>query len=463
MSRSIDTSASQEHGDKGFLRKLVLATAMGEGLDGFDLGIISIALPLLKDEIGIGDNTPGGTIWQGLILASSLIGIFAGAPLGGWVADKFGRKTVFLVDIVLFVVLGAAQAFVQEPVTLFLIRLLLGVAVGAEYSIGSSMLSEFIPANGRGRRVSYMLMFWYGGYLLAVVLAYIMSDSGVGWRWILATSTVPAIVVLVLRVGIPESPRWLMMKDRVSDAREIIDRYLGGEEHMKEADYDNDKATNPSWTALFAKGLRSRTIFVSIFYICVVTPYFAIFNDGPTVFKELGVPSEVSNIGSNLVAFLGALVGMASIEYLGRRRQLIGPFWTSALMLTIVGVISIVIGQDLSGGAAVLVIVCIGLFAFFNALMGNLTAVYPVEVFPTDVRAMGVGVVNSASRIGAAGGTFLFPLGTQTIGIGWCLIIGAVLCVIGAVVSQLYAPETTGKSLSSTGSFAPIGPEVAPA
>jgi MFS transporter, putative metabolite transport protein len=451
-------SAAEEHGDQGFLRRLVLATACGEGLDGFDLGVLSVALPMLTPELGIQSGTADGAIWQGLILASSLVGIFFGAPIGGWVADKFGRKTVFFIDIILFVILGVVQAFVGEAWQLFVIRLLLGIAIGAEYSIGSSMLSEFIPAHGRGRRMSYMLMFWYGGYVLAVVLAYVMEDAGLSWRWILATSAVPALIVLGLRIGLPESPRWLMMKDRVTEARVIIDRYLGGEAHMKEADYDNDKSKNSGgWRDLFSPGLRSRTIFVSVFYICFVTPYFAIFNYAPTIFGTLGIAEKTSTISSNLLAFIGAIAGMLTIEWLGRRKQVIGPFWICALTLGIVGVVALIAGSTVSSGTAVVIVVCVAIFAFFNALMGNLSAVYPVEVFPTDLRATGVGVVNAFSRIGAAAGTFLLPLGVESIGIGWCMLIGAAMCVVGAVVSQVMAPETTGKSLTDTGNFVPVG------
>jgi putative MFS transporter len=102
-------------------------------------------------------------------------------------------------------------------------------------------------------------------------------------------------------------------------------------------------------------------------------------------------------------------------------------------------------------------------FAFFNALTGNLTAVYPIEVFPTDIRATGVGIANAFSRVGAATGTFLLPVGIESIGLPWCMVVGAAMCVIGAVVSQLLAPETTGKSLSHTVLVAPLAPRVAPA
>jgi putative MFS transporter len=324
------------------------------------------------------------------------------------------------------------------------VRLLLGIAIGAEYSIGSSMLSEFVPAHGRGRRVSYMLVFWYGGYLVSVAAAYGLLDVlGWSWRWTLTTSAIPALIVLGLRIGLPESPRWLMLHDRAREARAIIDRYLGGEEHMAEADYDSDRRHDGGWRQLFAPGMRSRTFFVSTFYICVVTPYFAIFTFAPKVFESLKLNETAGTIFANGVAFIGAIVGRLTIELIGRRKQLIGPFWIMAVALLVIGL--------WAGAPPLLLVGAFAVFAFFNAMAGNLTAVYPIEVFPTDVRATGVGIANAFSRVGAAVGTFLLPVGIDAIGLAWCMVIGAAMCVIGAVVSHALAPETTGKSLSHTG------------
>ena len=94
-------------------------------------------------------------------------------------------------------------------------------------------------------------------------------------------------------------------------------------------------------------------------------------------------------------------------------------------------------------------------FAFTNALQGNLTAVYPAEVFPTELRSTGIGFSTAFSRIGAASGTFLLPVGISTIGIGPCMLIAAAICLIGGTVSQLMAPETTGLSLSRTAALRP--------
>jgi putative MFS transporter len=171
------TDAPSPGRDQGMLRRMTWATAIGEGLDGFDLGIIAVVLTLITKDLGL---TP---VWSGLIAASTLVGIFFGSPVVGWLSDRIGRRTLFTVDIASFVVLGLLQAVVTEPWQLFVVRLLLGVAVGAEYALGAALLSEFAPSAGRGRRVAGLLVTWYMGYLLSVVVAYTLVDVvGLSWR-----------------------------------------------------------------------------------------------------------------------------------------------------------------------------------------------------------------------------------------------------------------------------------------
>jgi putative MFS transporter len=110
-----------------------------------------------------------------------------------------------------------------------------------------------------------LLIFWYGGYLVSVVVAYALVDlAGWSWRWVLATSALPAVIVLVLRRGLPESPRWLLQRGQTEQARHIIDRYLGGEAHFRDEEYGSERP-GTGWRQLFAPGLRSRTVFVCTF------------------------------------------------------------------------------------------------------------------------------------------------------------------------------------------------------
>ena len=425
-------------GRNGFLRRMTFACAWGEGLDGFDLGVISVALPSITIALGL------DPVLAGLIGASSLIGIFIGAPLAGWLTDRFGRKRVFTVDVLLFIVLGLLQAFVADGWQLFVVRVLLGMAIGAEYSIGAAMLAEFAPSKDRGRRLSGLLVCWYGGYLVAVVTAYALIDwAGLSWRWVLVTSALPAVVTALARLGFPESPRWLLQHGRTDEARAIVTERLGGDAYFRDEQYAAEEQREGGYRVLFAKENRQRLAFISLFWACNVAPYFAIFTFAPTVLKSLQLHDEATGtIIVNAMAAIGALVGMLTIERLGRRRQLIPPFWIMAVALAVVG---------LWGSApGIVVVLCFAVFSFMNAAQGNLTAVYPIEVLPTEVRSTGVGFAAACSRVGAAAGTFLLPVGIDSIGIGACMLVAAAICVVGAVLSQVMAPETTGKGLHDT-------------
>lgn len=437
---SASIEALQEN--KGFLRKITLATAWGEGLDGYDLGIISVVVVLITKDLGV---SPGVL---GLIGASSLIGIFIGGPIFGYLTDRFGRRRLFTADIVVFLIAGLAQAFVGEGWQLFVIRLILGMAIGAEYAIGAPMLAEFVPAKGRGQRLALLEVCWYIGFLVSVLVGYGMMSFGVNWRWILATSAVPALITLIMRIGLPESPRWLMSRGRTEEAHRIVKRYLGGDAYFAGEDFAGEAVRPSGYKKLFAKGVRSRTLFVCIFWACLVAPYFAIFTFAPTVLESLNLGDpKAGTIATNGLAAVGAVVGLFLVERLGRRQMLIGPFWIMAAALFIVGF--------WTDAPPVVIILAFAAYAFFNAISGNLTAVYPAEIFPTDVRTSGVGLASAASRVGAALGTWLLPVGLTTIGVGPCMIIGGVICVGGALVSQFMAPETTGLSLT-TSSKAPL-------
>ena len=431
--------------DMGMLRRMTAATAIGEGLDGFDLGIIAVVLPLITTELGM------NPVESGLVAASTLVGIFFGSPVVGALSDRLGRQTLFRIDIAVFVVLGLLQAVVTAPWQLMVVRFLLGVAVGAEYALGAALLSEFAPAAGRGRRLAGMLVTWYVGYLVAVVLSYLLADGlGLSWRWVLATSVVPAVVTLVARIGLPESPRYLMGRGRVDEAHAIAKRYLGGEAYFQEeaVDGEHGRVTAGGLKRLFEPGMRSRTLFVCTFYACNVAPYFAIFTFAPQVFTALEIRDEAaSTILANVVAAIGAVVGMLTIERVGRRPQLIIPFWIMTAALLVVGL--------WTSAPGAVIVAAFTAFAFFNALQGNLTAVYPAEVFPTELRSTGIGFTTAFSRIGAAAGTFLLPVGISTIGIAPCMLIAAAITLLGGVVSQLQAPETTGQSLSHTAALRP--------
>ncbi len=429
--------------DKGFMVRLTSATAFGEGLDGYDLGSISVVLPFIVADFGL------SSVEQGLVAASTLAGIFFGAPFFGYLTDRYGRRKIFIFDLIAFIAIGALQGVITNVVELLVLRLLLGVAIGAEYAIGQTMLAEMSPRKGRGRRLSSLQAAWYGGFLLSVIVAYVLHAVGVEWQWILATGAIPGLVTLLLRQGLPESPRWLASQGREDEARDIVDEHLG-EQYYEDEDLAEETEDTTSFTALFGPDMWRRTTFASVFFTCLVAPYFAIFTFAPTVFASLGVEDpKTSIIGTNSVAFIGALAGMLVIEKIGRRSLLLTSFYVMVVTLAILGF--------WGSAPALILLVCFAGFAFFNAISGDLTGVYPAEIFPSELRGTGVGFAAAASRIGATAGTFLLPIGIDHLGIGPSLVIGAVICVAGLVVTHLWAPETTDLSLTKAETAEPPG------
>jgi MFS transporter, putative metabolite transport protein len=411
------------------------------GLDGFDLGIISVVLPSLTKDLH------ASAAWTGLIGASSLIGIFIGAPLFGRITDRFGRRVPFLIDILCFVMLGLLQAFAQTPAELFAVRLLLGLAIGAEYAIGPPMLMEFAPAEDRGSSGAWLEVNWYGGFFVSVVVGYLLLDVvGLDWRIVLATSVAPAIATLAMRHGLPESPRWLLSRGRRREAKAIVKEHVGDEAYFQE-EFADESEERGSISDLLAPGYRGRLAMVCVFWACLVAPYFAIVTFAPTVFGALGLAEHSSTIAENGIGVLGAASGLFLLDRVGRRPMLIIPFWICVVCLAVVGFFP---------HASVVVLgVAFVVFAFCNSAAADLCGVYPNELFPTHLRTSAVGIAAASSRIGAAIGTFLLPIGVHALGIGPTMLIGAGFCVVGAVVCQLWAPETVGQTLTETAAPTP--------
>jgi putative MFS transporter len=325
---------------------------------------------------------------------------------------------------------------------LFAIRLLLGMAIGAEYAIGPPLLAEFAPAGRRGRLSAWLIAWWYIGFLVSVLAGYLLLDVlGLGWRVILATSALPAVATLILRAGMPESPRWLMSRGRRREARTVTLAHLGDQAH-----FDREIASEPPGGAsvlrLFSAAYRGRTLLVCGFWACLVAPYFAIVTFAPQVFGALDLAEHAATITTNAMAVVGAVVGVVLMDRVGRRAMLIGPFWVSAGALAVVGV--------WPAAPIAVVMAAFVVFGFFNAFGGTLTGPYPSELFPTELRTTAVGLAAAASRIGAAVGTFLLPIGLDVHGGGPTMLIAAAFCVAGALMTQLWAPETAGRPLLET-------------
>ncbi|NEA98530.1 MFS transporter [Streptomyces sp. SID13726] len=418
------------------MRRLILVLTGGMLLDGYILGIIGPVTGTMSADLGL------TSLWEGLIAAAALLGIFVGSPLGGWATDKFGRKPMFLVDMGLFVLASGLQFFADSALHLFLIRLLMGIAIGGEYAIGFPLVAEFAPARLRGRLLALTVFAWYVGFMIAFLVGHLLlATTDLSWRVILGSSTLIAVPLFLARIGLPESPRWLWAHDRRAEALAIAQGYM--ENSSEVADVEHEDPCKGTFGTLFSRQYWRTTLFASGFWFCAVTPYFAIATFADSVLAKYGLSGGIAGgVGLSALSVAGVTLAILLIDRVGRRVLTVPPQWLCCVILAVIGL--------WAGAPPIAVLVLFFAFSFFTAIYGTLTSVYPGEVFATEIRGLGTGFSAAVSRIGAALGTFLLPWSMTNLGTTVSMLIAAAIAGIGAALSQWLAPETKGKNLTET-------------
>lgn len=394
--------------------------------DGYILGVVGIALASAQTQLSL------SPAWLGALGGASLGGLFLGALVSGSIADRYGRRAIYAYNMLGFIGLSLLQLWVHSAAELLLIRFLLGLVLGTDYVVCKVLLAEFMPRVGRGRALSMMGVSWAVGYALAYVAGFVLQGtSPEAWRWILASSAVPALIALPLRLVAPESPLWLTLVGREAEARRIIDRWLGQGYGLPRAPASPAAIT---WGQLLSRQYRLGTFVASTVFFCLVVPYFAVSTFIPQVMTALHVAgNEVAGLIYIMGLLLGSVAGFVIVDWFPRRVFVIGSFVITGAAL--------LVPITLSGVPTALVIA----FAVFSCVLSAAQAqiyVYLPELFPTAVRASGLGIAVAVSRIGAAAGTSLLPLCVTHFGIHVALDVCVATLLCGAVVAYLWAPET---------------------
>lgn len=405
----------------------------GPVCDGYILGIVAIALAQMKIDLTL---TP---LWDGLIGSGTLIGLFFGSALFGWVSDSIGRRLMCLITPVVFIVASLANLWVEAVWAILALRLILGVAIGADYPVATALLAEFVPRKSRGTLLALLVAGWFVGYVAAFIVGFLMADGGAdSWRWTLASAAVPALVFLIIRWRMPESPVWLADNGHRDKARETIQTHVGKEYELPPAENEPEKA---GYAELFKGIYGKRTLFVSVFWSAQVLPLFAIFTFQPIILQGFGV--ENGNLGTvfiSLFEIVGVLLGVWLVSSWGRRPLLLWGFALCGLSLLLIGLLHQV--------SLIAVFVFFILFALAISASNVLQWVYPNELFPTHIRGTAVGFCAAMSRIAAAVGTFFLPVCIAHLGQSATMMLAAGICLIGWLVSLPFAIETRGKTLA---------------
>ena len=430
-------------------RKVWILSAMGVLLDGFDFFIIGVALPLIAHDFHMNAAT------KGLVAVAAVAGAFFGALVFGQVADNIGRKGMFLVDIILFVVFSAASAAAWNPASLIVFRFLLGIGIGADYPIGVSYIAECVPTRLRGRLIVAAFAFQALGSLLGVLVGLLilqLDPTLQAWRVMLAFGVLPAIVVVLMRKGLPESVRWHLVRGNYEKASHAASTLL---EVPVTLTAKNSPSVEPclSFGCLFQKRYLRRTIFasapwflqdISTYGIGIFTPTImaAMALGGGATFVAKDISATKGAAAVDLLLVVGFVLAIILVRHISRITLQIVGFLGMALGLLMVGASSLfATGSEAHMG------MIFGGFMVFNALMNMgpnaTTYLLSGETFPTSIRATGAGFAAAMAKLGAVLGTFFFPVLKEEIGITPLLVSLAAASALAAAVTYGFRVDTT--------------------
>jgi len=447
---------------KRFIRKVVSLSSAGVFLDGYDLFIISVALIFVEAQNWL-SSTPSLKSFQlGLLSSSALMGMFVGALFVGGFADRIGRRSIYVIDLVFFVFFGLLTALATNINQLILFRFLLGIGIGADYPVSSTYVAEFSPKNIRGKLVTRTFLFWGIGSLVAAFIGFtfgrfefisILGYHVDSWRIMLASGVVPALIVLVLRRAMPESPRWLMTNNQREKAEKII-------EEIKEKyslDYTKDlSAIEPERrgkiSELLGQTYRRRTLFswipwffmdIGVYGVGISIPYMlvTIGFKGNTLIDR--VNSILGTIFLDVFIVVGFIVAILVIERIGRIRLQELGFIGMAL-----AALSLAIGYSYG---LMVIIGALAFYLFFENAGPNVTTwVIPTEIFPTRLRATAQGSSSAVSRLGAVLGTFTFPVFVFLYGWSSTFLAISIFMFIGLAFTMILGTEPKGLALEDS-------------
>lgn len=439
--------------------------SVGKFFEGMVIFITGVALPLLVIEFQL------TSFEKGMLSAATLAGIMIGATALGNLADIFGRKKVFIGEMALFILFLIVVSLSLNLWVLLTGLFGLGLALGCDYPTAHMIISETIPSKARGRLVLGAFSFQAMGAITGTLVSYLIlsNDPKIeAWRWMYAVAIVPAILVMIGRLTITESPHWLNLHEKQEKAEAELLRLLKREpQYPKKCEIKPTKVrvTKEKKHGTFAdlfkmKNIRS-TVLASIpwflqdlgtYGIGIFTPTILAVALGSRISEDhsLGILIQADIFAAKGAAFVNIflLLGMAAavflVDRLGRiKLQIIGFFGCA------IGLLLAALSIDASGGYH-LELLFLGFILFnFMTNMGPNSQTYLLagEVFPLKLRAKGSGFAASFAKIGAVTTAFLFPLLLHIIGTFNLLLILIGTSLLGALVTYLARKETRALNL----------------
>jgi putative MFS transporter len=437
-------------------RLLVVLVGLGSFFDLYEVFLGGVLAPILAKEFDLGSTG------KAAVVASGFLGMFVGAATLSVVADRLGRRRVFLLNLLTYSVFSLAAAFSPNIEIFLALRLLAGIGLGAELVLVDTYLAEFLPARHRGRYTAWAYTVGFLGVPAAALLGgQLVATQRLGgldgWRWLLIAGGLGAVLVLVLRRLLPESPRWLESRGRTREALEIAHQVAVRAGHPVDTAGGARPATTPPAARVadpvaapgstlqvlrtaFTGVYRTRTIMLFVFQVLQTVAYYGFGTLAPLVLVAKGFTITAS-LGYAALSFfgypLGSLVSVPLVERFERKWLII----YSAIAIAVLGIVFAA-----AGAPWLIVVAGFGLTAASN-VFSNAYHIYQAEIFPTAIRSTASGVAYSLSRatsvilpfvavplLATAGPTAVFG-GSAALVVLLCLDVG------------LLGPRTTGRVL----------------
>lgn len=370
--------------------RLLLIMCLGWAFDAMDTGIISFVLPKLIAAWSL------STAQVGAISSAGLVGMAAGAMLGGTIADYVGRKKVFAATLVIYSLGTGACGLAWDYHSLLFFRFLVGFGLGGQLPVAITLMSEYSPTHYRGRMIVLLESAWAFGWLAASVISYLLIPR-FGWQIAFYIGALPALYVFYLWRAVPESAMFLMKKGRIEEAHALvsgIELELGVPQGDKPAQEEAAAASTAfSVVQLFRPLYLKRTVCLWILWFCIVFSYYGIFLWLPTLLVKAGhdmVQSFEFVLWMTVAQIPGYFTAAALVDKIGRKA-------TMTLFLLGCAFTAYMFGNAVS---ATQIYLWGCLMSFFNLGAWGILYTYTPELYPTEARSTGVGWAAGFGRIG---------------------------------------------------------------
>jgi MFS transporter, putative metabolite transport protein len=412
---------------------LWLLASGGTLIDGLSIFSLGVAMPLITSRFAL------SPLMVGLIGSALVLGAVFGAILGGPAADRFGRKPAFLIDMAIITAGALVSAVAGAPQWVLIGQFLVGIGVGIDFPVSASYVSETMPKHTRSRMVVATIALQSVGMLLgaAVDIAILRVRSNpTDWRSMIGAIGAAAFIFLLLRLWLPESPRWLR-QHAFGKAREASAAAA---------------ARSPRFALLFSQPYRTRTMLISLpwFLMDIATYGVGLFT--PVILGAIRVSSNVTgplaaeyseaqgSAAIDLFLLIGFILGLWAVPRFGRIHMQVAGF----IGMT-VGMLILLLPELTAGGAAGHVPLVFAGFILFNLTMNagpNATTFsLAPELFPTSIRASAGGLAAAAAKVGATLGIFVLPQVKAHGGVAAVLVMMAAVSALGAGLTAILARE----------------------